>query len=184
MDAKLTEAFWHVPHRCLGRRLRPLTLRHCFVLATAGNPLICGGTVTQADILQAVEICSRDANFFLHGRKPNWIARQITGVASMLDKLAILRITAYFNDYASAPGVWATEGGDRAKSHWTISAVAGLCHWLGMDYEKAWNMTPGEASHMLAAAIEQSPHAKIDLVSEEEAAMIERIKAEEEVADA
>lgn len=169
MDTALIEAFWHAEHRLLGRRLKPLTLRHCFVLATAGNPLITGERIPElTDIAQAVEICSRDAEFFLSGKKPSWAARQITGMLAWAEKRPLEKFRAYLDDYCSGPEVWSREGGKGAKAHFTISIVAGLGHWLGVPLRDAWQMSPGEANWMLAAAIEQSPHGSIEIVGDGE----------------
>lgn len=178
MDSALTEAFWHVPHRIFGRKLKPLTLRHCFVLATAGNPLITWeGLATPSDLLQAVEICSRDSRFFLDGKRPSWFARQLTGAASLISKDGIPEFIAYLEDYMAGPSVWAAHGGKKAKAHWVISTVAGLAHWLHIPIETAWEMSPGAASWLLASAIEQSPHGSIDLMSEAEKAIVDEINA-------
>lgn len=181
MDDRLTEAFWHVPHRVCGRTLRPLTLRHCFVLSTADNPLITGGRVaTTADLLQAVEICYRPSGFFLDGRRPNWFARQYTALGSVFARGGIPEFVAYLEDYCTGPSVWRPQNAKGAKAHWVISTVAGLCYWLRMPLEQAWEMSPGAASWLLAAAIEQSPHASIDLMSEEEQRIVDQIRAERE----
>lgn len=180
MDADLVEAFWHARHRVCGRRLRPLTLRHCLVLATADNPLITGGRlVTRPDILQAVEILSRPSRFFLEGKRPSWFARQWTAFWAFVERDSFLRITAYLSDYSSCPKIWKRDGaGGGVKSHWIVSTVAGLAHWLNVPVETAWEMTPGEAQHMLAAAIEQSPVSSIDIMSEAEKAVIAEIERE------
>lgn len=173
MDTSIIEAFWHAPHRLFGRKLKPLSLRHCFVLATAANPLIEGGMVTRADLIQAVEICSRDAEFFLSGKKPSWFRAQVVAFRAPFENAALEKFRAYLDDYCTGPQVWASEDGKKAKSHWTISIVAGLGHWVGVQPKDAWNMTPGEANWILAAAIEQSPHGTIDIAGEGE---FERIK--------
>ena len=169
MDKALIEAFWHAPHRLFWRKLKPLTLRHCFVLATADNPLVCGGRIaTIADIVQAVEICSRDSRFFLEGRKPSWLATRLVRIAAGIESNPIGKFMAYLRDYSSGPEVWKSEGGKASKCHFSISIVAGLGHWMSIPPDRAWEMTPGEANWLLAAAIEQSPHGSIDIASEEE----------------
>lgn len=182
MDTNLIEAFWHADHYVFGRKLKPLTLRHCFVLATAGNPLITGARdVTLSDLVQAVEICSRESTFFLRGKKPSWWSRQTLALYAQLDRMAGAKFQAYLRDYITGPEIWQSEnGGRKAKAHFTISLVAGLGHWMSVAPETAWNMTPGEANWLLAAAIEQSPHGSIDIASEEEMESIARILEREE----
>lgn len=178
MNERLVEAFWHAKHRLYGRRLRPLTLRHCFVLASAGNPLIEGGAIpTTADLIQAVEICSRPPSFFLEGNQPNWLARQWVGFLSVLEKQALPKFVAYLNDYSTGPRIWQKAGGNSSpKVHWTVSTVAGLCHWCGLSLAEAWAMTPGEAQWLLAAAIDQSPMASIDVMTDAEIAVAEMLE--------
>lgn len=180
MNEKLIEAFWHCEHWLFGRRLRPLTLRHCFVLATAGNPLIVGGSIpTTGDLIQAVEICSRDSRFFLSGKKPGWLSRQLIGVRATLGKRSLDKFLAYLADYCARPEIWQSQGGKSARVHWTLSTVAGLAHYIGLPPETAWEMSPGEADWLLAAAIEQCPHASIDLVSDAEREAIARLRGKE-----
>ena len=180
MDSNLIEAFWHSDHKVYGRRLKPLTLRHAFVLASADNPLVTGSrAVTREDTLQAVEICSREATFFLRGKSPSWLARQITTFFAITDPKGPEKFAAYLSDYCTSPKVWKSEGGSAVKSHFTVATVAGLCQWLGIDVDRAWEMTLGEANFLIAAAIEQSPHASIDLVSEREIALSEMLDREE-----
>jgi hypothetical protein len=180
VDEKLIEAYWHAEHRLFGRKLRPLTLRHCFVLATAGNPIIEGGAIpTTADLIQAVEICSRPGRFFLTGKRPNWLARQAVAFMAIIEKRGLAKFAAYLADYASSPDIWQKEGAKSSKMHWTMSVVGGLGHWCGIKPEDAWEMSPGEAQWTLAAAIDQSATASIDLVTNAEREAIARLKARE-----
>jgi hypothetical protein len=127
------------------------------------------------DVIQAVEICSRDSRFFIDGRKPSWLRKQGIAIRAEFSKTAIPDFIAYLTDYATGPEVW-DKGGKRAKCQWIISTVSGLAHWLHMPLEQAWEMPPGAANWLLAAAIEQSPHGSIDIISEAEKRVMEKLK--------
>jgi hypothetical protein len=99
-----------------------------------------------------------------------------------LEKRGLEKFAAYMSDHSAGPDVWVKEGSARPKMHWTISTVGGLCYWCGISPSEAWNMAPGEAQWLLAAAIDQSPDASIDLVTPAHREAIERLRQRKEAA--
>lgn len=179
MQDKLIEAFFDAPHRVLGRRLHPFTLRHAFILAAGDNAFFNGGTPTVGDLYQAVEICSRPPGFFPKGGTPSkWRRRWWEIRTSRCDRLAEAeKFRRYIEDYTASPSVWTSvDGGKGAKCHWVISTVAAVVANLHLQLEEAWNLSPGEASWYLVASYESNPWAKIDVMSEEEEEAIELMK--------
>ena len=181
MNDKLIEAFFEAPHTVLGRRLKPLTLRHAFVLAAADNELLTGGEgCTVDDIYQAVEICSRDGLYFFGDNTPSEIRKTWwhwrTRKYDMVDEF--IKLGRYFEDYTPRPEVWTSGSGKKgAGCHWIISTIAGLMKHLGMSKDDAWNESPGSANWLLVAALEADPMISIDVMSEEEARAVELLKS-------
>ena len=55
---RFCEAFAHISHRVMGRRLEPFSLRHRFWLEALESPLMSGGTATLVDLEMAARICA------------------------------------------------------------------------------------------------------------------------------
>jgi hypothetical protein len=149
------------------------------LLEVAENPIVTGkGEPTVGDLRQAAEICSRPAN-----AKRGWLCELrsawLDWRASKLDILAELEaFSVYLADFGTGPETW--EGNGRAmKSPWVVSTVAKLMHWLHITEDQAWAMPPGRANWLLACAMESSPFGGVDLISEEEEAMIAKLEEEE-----
>jgi hypothetical protein len=178
MQDDLAEAFFAVPHTVLRRRLKPLTLRHCFVLSVAENAIVSGDqTPTIGDLYQAVEVCSRPDKFF-YSKDANtllrWWHQRRTRNADYPAELE--KFAAYLADYSASPKIW-SKGESKGKSggNWIMTTVAGVMRSLGMGSEQAWSLSPGEAAWYLAAAMESDPMVSISIMSEEEEEALEAI---------
>ena len=185
MNDSLTEALHHVQHRCLKRRLFPLSLRHAFSLAVAESPFFTGDAeeITLDDLRQAVEICARPGDFFLEGAQSSILKRDWRRFRTRKADPAseILRFHAYLGDYCSTPQVWARGEGTPLKVNWIFSTVAGLMVNLGMSREDAWELSPGEAQWLIVAGAEQNPASgSPDVMSDEEAEVIELMRSMED----
>lgn len=171
MNDNLIEAFFSAPHTVLGRRLKPFTLRHAFVLAAGDNHITDGGEIIVGDLYQAVEVCAREGNYFLDDGEPSKLKRawwQWRVRKMRIDK-ELLKFNRYIEDYSSPPKVWSSGSNTKESAcHWIISTVAGLMKHLSMSKDEAWSESPGSASWYLAAAIDADPMMSIDLMTESE----------------
>lgn len=180
MQDSLIEAFFNADHKVLGRKLKPLTLRHCFMLSVAKNPILTGEVPTWEDLIQAVEICSRDSNYFLKGKSPSKLRRYLWDIrlACYNNRLKQFSLfSAYLKDYFSPPVYWSSGDSKPNKVNWIISNVSLLVKMYSMPFEEAWNMTVGEASWWIAAGYNNDPSTSVDIMTDEEIAGIEAMKA-------
>ena len=180
MQSRLIEGFFHGRHRVIGRRLRPFTLRHAFVLAASGSPFLLGGAVTPGDLLLAVEVASRPGDYFLRprpirGPRRLWLETRLAlgdmdGEAAAFDN--------YLADYMTGPQPWEGQGddGSRGKVNWILTQVAALMHLFSWSEAQAWATPPGAAAWYATAGYHAHPMAKIDVVGDREAALLEELE--------
>lgn len=158
------EAFAHVSHSVMGRRLERFSLRHRFWLEAMESPLVTGGAVSLVDLEMAARVCAipfsrlDDAVPELLGRGPGWRAQ-----LGFLWKLWRLRAGAeyvkfqdYFLDHGCPPathGMGAAVSPD-GKSYETMPGILGLVTAVvrgsGWDPETVWALSPGCAEWYLA----------------------------------
>lgn len=157
------EAFVHVSHRVMGRKLQPFTLRHRLWLEAMDSPLVTGGRATLMDLELASVVCSipfRD----LDRRMPVLLARG-PGPWTRLSFLwrfwrrAAAREYAgfqeYFIDHGCPPS---THGGSSATKDGKIyeslpgllGLVTALARGSGWEPETIWGLSPGAAEWYLA----------------------------------
>lgn len=132
------------PPRIMGRRLKPFSLSHSFILECAGNGYCGGDERGAAHFFECVDVCSRDwkgnKKRFARGRFGNylfkrWVAKNIRGVSEQ----DVVQMEAYIHNFTVTPPRRSDGGGDELASPWQFRVVA----WLmsrGVSEDRAWNM--------------------------------------------
>lgn len=138
------KALFSAPPRIMGRQLQPYSLAHSRALKLLASPYVAGGTVTPADVLVAVSVCSRSlpqivADVFCSPRKPwesAWALWWGLRLRWNFDR-AHAALTAYFHDYACEPD-HEDRGGKRYVAPWEFHHVRVLCSVYGVTPAVAW----------------------------------------------
>ena len=159
---RFCEAFAHVGHVVMGRRMEPFSLRHRFWLEAMESPLVTGGVANLIDLELASRVCAvkfenlnRDVPGMLM-RGPSWWAklRFLLWVCRGVVQVEYEKLQAYFLDYGCPP---ATHGSmpqsDNGKRYESMPGMLGLVtalvrgsHW---DPETVWALAPGAAEWYL-----------------------------------
>lgn len=149
MDDGFYQAFLEGDHKILGKKLKPFSLWHQFLLSALESPV--AGDVTKMrleDIAILVRICSTNfpnspiikpslfdaIRLFFIGRKE----KRISKVAKSLNE--------YLSSNTSTPQFWTKKDGDSKTQ--TAPAVLSVVSFLiskGFDEATAWNMSAGRA---------------------------------------
>jgi hypothetical protein len=161
---RFCEAFAHVSHEIMGRRLQPFSLRHRFWLEAMGSPLVMGGAVTAVDLEMVSRVCAipfsklneKVPAMLLRG--PGWMAK--LGFLWRLWRCAPGREYAAFQDYFLDHGCPpATHGcggssGENGKRYEAmpgiLALVTAISRGSGWDPETIWALSPGAAEWYLA----------------------------------
>lgn len=157
------EAFAHVSHRVMGRRLEPFSLRHRFWLEAMESPLVTGGRANLVDLEMASRVCAMPFRTLNHAvpemclRGPSLWAqlrflRRLCGGSVAREYAAFQE---YFLDHGCPPATHhapvVTSGG---KSYESMPGILGLvtavARGSGWDPETIWALSPGGAEWYLA----------------------------------
>jgi hypothetical protein len=163
---RFCEAFAHVGHRVMGRRLRVFSLRHRFWLEAMESPLVTGGVATLVDLELASRVCAMGHDELDDGvpalllRGPRWWERVVFCVRLLMRRGAAQReyeaFQNYCLDYGCPP---ATHGGggpvaENGKRYEAMPGILGLVTGLvrgsGWAPETVWALNPGAAEWYLA----------------------------------
>jgi hypothetical protein len=166
---RFNEAFGHVEHEVMGRRLEKFSLRHRFWLEALECPLVRGGEARMMDLEMAARVCSIPA-----GKLDRDLPRVIGRGPGFLDKLAYLwkmwrraaegeyrKFQAYLIDYGCPPATWdsgaevvyegeGAEHADESALPGVFGLVSGLMRGTGWEPDTVWGLSPGEAEWYLA----------------------------------
>jgi len=159
---RFQEAFAHVSHKAMGRKLEAFSLRHRFWLATLGSPLESGGAVSLIDLELASRICAipsqrldRDVPRLL-ARGPRWYEKLgfLWKIFRCNAELEYMRFREYFIDYGCPPSTHQREtvnvGGKRYEQMpGILDLVTGLVRCSGWDPNTVWSLPPGAAEWYL-----------------------------------
>lgn len=162
-NERFCEAFAHISHRVMGRRLRPFSLRHRFWLEALESPLVTGGAATLVDLEMASRVCSLPFEKLDHavpemaGRGPGWCSklrflwRMWRG--NVADEYQAFQ--DYFIDHGSPPATHASgprnaQGKRYESMPGIIGLVTALARGSGWPPETLWSLTPGAAEWYLA----------------------------------
>lgn len=145
VDAWLTSLMVSPPV-ILGRRLKPFSLAHSFLLERAGNPFWTAGERSAEHFFEALEICAHDLDGNRArlaggvGRKfKRWVASKFRKVGER-DVLAFVQ---YMDDHTACHPRESVSGRDM-KTPWQFRLVADLVS-RGFSEDRAWNMPLGLA---------------------------------------
>ena len=163
---RFNEAFAHMTHRCMGRRLARFTLRHRFWLEALSSPLVTGGAVSLLDLALAARVCAMPCKQ-LDRRLPALLERGPT----LWERLGYLArvwrrrveveyrdFQAYMIDHGCPPDTFGHDGvvhaPDGAAQEGALPGVLGLVTGLmrgtGWTPDTVWALSVGEAEWYLA----------------------------------
>lgn len=163
---RFCEAFAHVSHRVLGRRLEPFSLRHRFWLEAMESPLVTGGTASLVDLELAARVCAipfpaldREVPRML-AEGPGWRAKlgflwRLWRGGNGLTAREYRAFQEYFLDHGCPPAthneVAVTSAGKRYEAMpGILGLVTGLARGSGWEPDTIWACTPGAAEWYLA----------------------------------
>ena len=157
------EAFAHVEHGVMGRRLEEFSLRHRFWLEAMESPLVTGGAATLVDLEMAARVCAvpfealnRELPRMLV-RGPGWRAK-LGFLWKMLRMDAAVeygKFQEYFLDHGCPPATHNTSAKTAdGKSYDSMPGLLGLvtavARGSGWEPETIWRLSPGGAEWYLA----------------------------------
>lgn len=157
---RFEEAFGHMEHEVMGRRLAKFTLRHRFWLEAMGSPLAQGGEASLLDLEMATRVCEMPYPALDEG-VPRMLARgpgrwgrwryalRVWG----RDAVREYRLfQGYLIDHGCPPATWHDgEGQDtEASLPGLLGLVTGLMRGAGWEPDAVWRLSPGEAEWYLA----------------------------------
>jgi hypothetical protein len=170
MSDALAESIFHARHTICGKRLRPFTLWHAWLLDFAGSPFIGAapqGTVS--DLAIALEICSRPPaspdQCTQLDLKP--CPRFIKKIIRSCPALVADDFRRYLADHSALPRVWSTGDGRPVRSNIFLYTVAVLVRHGRRTEREAWATGFGYARHF-ALALSEAGGNEIPLISPEE----------------
>lgn len=189
---RFNEAFGHMEHRVMGRRLCKFTLRHRFWLEAMESPVVRGGETSLMDLELAARVCA-----IPFGDIDRKLPRMLERGPGLLGKLGYLgrgwrgntrmeylKFQAYMMDHGCPPATWdemakgmedAEEGQEGGSLPGVLGLVTGLMRGACWEPETVWALSPGEAEWYLAGVF---MHRGIDvgLKSAEDEAMEAKLK--------
>lgn len=140
VDAWLT-SLMVTPPVILGRRLKPFSLAHSFILERAANPFWIGGERGPEHFFEALEICSHDLEenrARIASKSDNkfkrWVAKHFRKVSARDVEMFV----QYMDDHLACHSR-ESSGGREMHSPWQFRLVADLVA-RGFSEERAWNM--------------------------------------------
>lgn len=180
MDERFAEAFVNRRHTVLGRKLKPFSVWHAFVLDLLGSPFAghVGETIDFRSLFFAVGVCAREYDpglrclrkgplfrlrFFLRHR--GWKKREDRHLRAFL---------AYLRDYRTGPHPdhFADGTGEKSGVPGPLLLVARLMRLGGMTKAEAWNTPYGEAQWLCLALLEAEGR-RTNLLNESERRALE-----------
>nr|DAF31955.1 MAG TPA: hypothetical protein [Caudoviricetes sp.] len=176
------EAFINCEHRVLGKKLLPLSLRHCLYLEAIGSPYmdVINGLETQVyrrDLELAVLICSSNSDILGKLSRANFVQNWHMKLHPF--KRNATRFLSYLGDYVSIPEIWDNgESGVNLNTPWILSRAAMLLAKTSMSRDEIWTMPIGELLWYCAALGEQDGVIQIQS-DDEKSAIDEAIKIRE-----
>lgn len=140
VDAWLT-SLMVTPPVILGRRLRPFSLTHSFLLERAGNPFWVGGPRDAEHFFEAVDICAHDleSNRERIAGKVGWkFSRWVAKSFRKLNAREVETFARYMDDHLTCCPRESSSGREMV-SPWQFRLVVDLVR-NGFSESAAWNM--------------------------------------------
>ena len=141
VDAWLT-SLMVTPPVILGRRLKPFSLAHSFILERAGNPFWIGGERGPEHFFEALEICSRDLEenrARIAGKPDNKFKRWVVKYFRKVAAKDVATFAQYLDDHLACHPRESGGSGRELHSPWQFRLVTDLVA-RGFTEERAWNM--------------------------------------------
>lgn len=180
MDSAYRAALLSRPSEALGRRLLPFSLGHSYLLEALGSPLVCGGGVSEDDIVVAAWVCSRTYQDALSSirrmdMEPACRAWGEAVGASVDWESEGEAIADHMSKYAVAPRRWQSEKSKGPRAPWQLSVATAMMMHAGVPEQEAWDKPLSESLCMYAAI---GDHLGDEgLMTDSEAAVAERVEA-------
>jgi len=175
------EAFIHVPHHVLGRRLKPLSLLHLLFLYHIESPLVLTDRqATLPDLELAVLICSSSTSDEIlskikrNGKIRLSVWRNINAFRKL--KKHLQGFIKYTDDYCSLPRFNEISQETEEVIPWILMHAASLIKNTGWDKQKVFELPVGE-SVWFNTTFSYLDTGKSNVQSDKEAAVVEFIKA-------
>ena len=161
MDNLYCDSLLLQPPRILGVQLRPFSSYHALVLLRFDNPLVCGGDVSESDLIQAVVICSQGFSDKLFGYLSllnDHLPKIQYGARLLIHDIGreTEAIEDYIQQYSAGPDYWA-DGDAKLSGIEPPFQVAGalLQNMPGFSEEQVWDMPFTRALAYKACIAEQ-----------------------------
>ncbi len=132
------------PPAVFGRRLRPFSLSHAYILSSLGNGWARHGEGSRSELLHAVWICSQPhaVNTVQVLRPPLMRLALFALLARRYDyKSESQQFVQYMADYLEIPDHWAADGSASSgfRAPWQFHFAINLVRTCGMTIEQAWD---------------------------------------------
>jgi hypothetical protein len=177
------QALMVTPPTICGVQLRPFSIGHEMILSELASPYAVGGPVTDADLLLALQLCSRtvaECREFMAGHRSGlaWWSWKWTrrGLAT-----AHKSFRTYLDDYGNLPALVQTADGSTrhldASPYWHMARL--LCEHYGADLATVWDTAKPIAICAIDAWAESQGTATV--ASEGEGAILELAQRAQEL---
>lgn len=140
-DLWLQAAMAQPPTIC-GRRLLPFSIAHEYLLKALDSPYIVGGRVQRADVLLAVDVCSRswaENAARLFGAIPPAAGWRAWARRWRRLDIADRSLRRYMQDFSASPEHWDAGPGEELRGPWEWHLVRVLMEHYGFSEASAWD---------------------------------------------
>jgi hypothetical protein len=168
--------------RVLGRRLQPFSLAHRLTLEAIGSPLCRGNELfTFTDLALAVCVCA-SPDPFRRIPAPSWADRVRFWHSTFRPawfRSEAEAFIAYLDEHTSGPKFWEREedGARTDSTPWPLVVATTLIRRTSLREREVWAMPLGRAL-WYHAAVAKLDGARLDILTTEEEAMLERLRQE------
>lgn len=156
-DSRYAEAFFSVPHRCLGRALKPFSVWHKTMLEYADSPVLLGTVPSMAQLDYAVRVCVTGFPQLPDIPGAGFLARlwRAWRFSRFNKEREIRAFYDYLDDYYSPPDIQRApskvQGETIPDMDDAIGAVAAYRGMTKCPRAEAWDLPYGELLWMNAA---------------------------------
>lgn len=157
----------------MGLRLVPYSVGHSLVLHRIGSPLVAGGPVGRADLMEAVLVCSQPVKESLKAmRSPLrglviWLWSKRTRKLSFDSEFE--KWNAWMAGQSTAPEILSKPGNGRKLSMPWPERMLACCMDIGLQEDTVMSMPIGDAERLVLARAET--HGEVELWSPKDEAL-------------
>lgn len=186
MDGRFLKAFSLLPRQrtVCGRPTLPLCLRHRLALTAMGSPFVDGGSApTPMDVIAFASVVSSTDPAKMMPDEPSdldvvWAKMMVDDPEVFVEQ--VQEVFECIKDQSHWPIFWKKDKAASKGVPWVLSVICNLVK-NGVDIESAWTMPEAQAVWM-SSAFAIAGGSDIDIVSEEDMAMMEFAKRLDEEA--